>query len=267
MKLIKILIIVLFSFILLNSCDKSKAHKLQTSVIEKVNLWHFRSSNVVTKFNHLKTTSTFYVGVGTDLYDSIQKSNQDIGSNDYIMQKIIPVRNMSIEFGYYFHNINVWSHVIHSGLQYTYMTPQKITGDIDDYGRGNYTYSYIVQRQLFSLISHLDLFHFGPIVQYFELGLGVMNSKAHSYHEYDNRGDIRHSSNFANKSAKQAVYSVGLGLNYKMYQHLILSLEYYNYIHDTRISLGKSTQFPINKSLITNFNDNNIKFSMNYQFG
>jgi opacity protein-like surface antigen len=140
-----------------------------------------------------------------------------------------------------------WLPYYSAGLEYYYGSTASIKGNVDQFSlpmfQNNYRYGYQVYRHVLRLVGKADLYRWGDVMPYAELGLGAGWNNSGNYAE---RAAVevtpRVNPGFGTKVRTNFNYEVGGGLEYEIQKDMWVSLGYrYDWLGKIKTGNGKDT--------------------------
>ncbi len=115
-------------------------------------------------------------------------------------------------------------------FRYQHINGFDVHGMVDQYSLpnyNNYNYSLNVASDVFSLEGKAELYQFGPLAPYVLAGFGLASNNVSSYNEQAVSGIMpRTSPAFGSNSCNNAMFNLGVGIDYQFTQKFWASLGY-----------------------------------------
>ena len=155
-------------------------------------------------------------------------------------------------------------------LRYQRVFAKNINGTITQYSMPeftNYNYAWKLRSNYVSAFSKLDLYQFGPLTPFVDLGLGVAVSRSSNFSETALPGVTpRYSPAFGNHNQSNFAYNVGAGLEYSVTPNLAVSLRY-DYLNLGAISSGNGvTTWSAERLNLGKYKANTATLGLTYYF-
>ena len=176
---------------------------------------------------------------------------------------------MSLLGGYTWATHREWLPFYSLGLNYTYVFPSKLSGNINQYSLpefNNYDFQYKIQRQTLLAILKMDIYRWANFMPFLSLGAGVSVNRAYDYDENAVPNvTSRVSPGFGSSSSTNFSYMIGAGVDLIAMNNFVMGLEYnYGYFGNAKTGYGNNGNS--NSRLSTRLNSNTIVLSANYYF-
>lgn len=187
-------------------------------------------------------SSCWFVGAGGAL-NRMQTENNALQINNFATYAPLGYQNdlfavntpdtngsLFVYGGYTWAQKQTWLPEISLAMRYEYVSPSKISGNIDQYslpGYINYDYRMNASAHVLTLLSKLDLVTFGSFAPYVSVGLGIARDKLYSYQETPlSPAYNRDSAGFGNTTHMNFSFGLGAGLDYFVNDNISLALGY-----------------------------------------
>lgn len=162
--------------------------------------------------------------------------------------------------GFYWERNKRWFPYYNAGLRLLYMRPTTVSGVVDQYSLPefrNYTYKYDIELLNLLVTAKLDLYRWKQWLPYLTVGAGVSNYFTSDYTEQAQAGVTpRVSPGFQDNSGANFTYSLGAGIEYAIWQNMLVNLEYnYAFFGTIKTGMGADTTTFTG----TNYGNQNLK--------
>jgi opacity protein-like surface antigen len=174
----------------------------------------------------------------------------------------------AVEGGYRWARAADWIPAYALSLRYQHSFATDVGNQIEQFSLSsfnNYTYKWDISSDIFLVMGKLNLFEWRHMLPFVTGGAGVALNNASNYHETAVSGvTARTSPGFATRSSGEFAWDLGLGVDWKLYPQLIMTLDY-EHQHLGTVQSGYGAGSWSGQRLRSGtYNNNGVMFGMVY---